>query len=171
MKFPLKQTQWKIYKLCITAQVKNTTTLYPLCAVFCQHTCFYFHCFSYRTLPHTTSPQYIPYDHIGQKYNAHHDWSVHNNNPHSRFATLLIYLSDPSSSQAGGETAFPKAKIPTPNNRWPPTVRYPPNERNYIRNEGQKPEEVSVPSFYDQGKYNPTKINPKLPYPTLPYLW
>ena len=84
---------------------------------------------------------------------------MHNNTPHSRFATLLIYLSDPSSSQAGGETAFPKAKIPILNARWPPTARYPPNERNYIRNEGHEQEKEL---FYDRGGdcNNHTKPNP-----------
>ena len=87
----------------------------------------------------------------GQKYNAHHDWSVLNNSPYSRFATLLIYLSDQSSPQAGGETAFPKAKIPTPNARPPPIGRCSSNERNYIQNERQEQEKVAMPSFYDQG--------------------
>ena len=52
----------------------------------------------------------VVYYRKGQKYNAHHDWSVSNNAPHSRFATLLIYLSDMPSDTAGGETAFPKAR-------------------------------------------------------------
>ena len=47
---------------------------------------------------------------VTEKYNAHHDWSVNNKDPYSRFATLLIYLSDMPSPAAGGETAFPKAQ-------------------------------------------------------------
>jgi prolyl 4-hydroxylase len=57
----------------------------------------------------------VVYYNKGQKYNAHHDWSVSNDAPHSRFATLLIYLSDMPSETAGGETAFPKAIITSPN--------------------------------------------------------
>ena len=43
----------------------------------------------------------------GQKYDSHHDWGV-SGYPESRFITLLLYLSDMESPQAGGETAFPK---------------------------------------------------------------
>jgi prolyl 4-hydroxylase len=44
----------------------------------------------------------------GQKYDSHHDWGV-NGHPESRFITLLLYLNDLVSPDAGGETAFPKA--------------------------------------------------------------
>jgi prolyl 4-hydroxylase len=44
----------------------------------------------------------------GQKYDSHHDWGV-SGYPESRFITLLLYLSDMVSADAGGETAFPKA--------------------------------------------------------------
>lgn len=45
----------------------------------------------------------------GQKYDAHHDWGV-NGFPESRFLTMLLYLTDQVDDEAGGETAFPKAK-------------------------------------------------------------
>jgi prolyl 4-hydroxylase len=44
----------------------------------------------------------------GQKYDSHHDWGV-SGYPESRFITLLMYLTDQPSKDAGGETAFPKA--------------------------------------------------------------
>jgi prolyl 4-hydroxylase len=44
----------------------------------------------------------------GQKYDAHHDWGV-SGYPESRYITLLLYLTDMVSQDAGGETAFPKA--------------------------------------------------------------
>ena len=43
----------------------------------------------------------------GQKYEAHHDWGV-SGAPKSRFITLLLYLTNQESEQAGGETSFPK---------------------------------------------------------------
>eukprot|EP00596_Hydrurales_sp_CCMP1899_P002160 CAMPEP_0119036200 /NCGR_PEP_ID=MMETSP1177-20130426/3728_1 /TAXON_ID=2985 /ORGANISM="Ochromonas sp, Strain CCMP1899" /LENGTH=495 /DNA_ID=CAMNT_0006995645 /DNA_START=160 /DNA_END=1644 /DNA_ORIENTATION=- len=43
----------------------------------------------------------------GQKYDSHHDWGV-SGYPESRFITLLLYLTDPVDSEAGGETSFPK---------------------------------------------------------------
>ena len=43
----------------------------------------------------------------GQKYDSHHDWGV-SGYPESRFITLLLYLTDMESPDAGGETAFPK---------------------------------------------------------------
>jgi len=51
--------------------------------------------------------QVVHYD-VGQKYDSHHDWGV-SGYPESRFITLLLYLSDMSNEDAGGETAFPKA--------------------------------------------------------------
>jgi prolyl 4-hydroxylase len=44
----------------------------------------------------------------GQKYDSHHDWGV-SGYPESRYITLLLYLNDMVSVDAGGETAFPKA--------------------------------------------------------------
>ena len=44
----------------------------------------------------------------GQKYDSHHDWGV-SGYPESRFLTLLLYLTDMASPDAGGETAFTKA--------------------------------------------------------------
>jgi prolyl 4-hydroxylase len=44
----------------------------------------------------------------GQRYDAHHDWGV-SGYPESRYLTLLLYLSDMESPNAGGETSFPKA--------------------------------------------------------------
>ena len=44
----------------------------------------------------------------GQKYDSHHDWGV-NGIPESRYITLLLYLNDVVSPDAGCETAFPKA--------------------------------------------------------------
>ena len=46
----------------------------------------------------------------GQKYDSHHDWGV-SGYPESRYITLLLYLSDPASPQAGGETSFPKGVL------------------------------------------------------------
>jgi prolyl 4-hydroxylase len=43
----------------------------------------------------------------GQKYDSHHDWGV-SGYPESRYITLLLYLNDMESPDAGGETAFPK---------------------------------------------------------------
>jgi prolyl 4-hydroxylase len=43
----------------------------------------------------------------GQKYDAHHDWGV-SGYPESRYITLLLYLNDMASIDAGGETSFPK---------------------------------------------------------------
>lgn len=43
----------------------------------------------------------------GQKYDSHHDWGV-SGYPDSRYITLLLYLTDPVSPTAGGETSFPK---------------------------------------------------------------
>lgn len=50
--------------------------------------------------------QVVHYIH-GQKYDSHHDWGV-SGYPESRYITLLLYLNDMASPQAGGETAFPK---------------------------------------------------------------
>eukprot|EP01035_Chromulina_nebulosa_P017509 gene17509-23068_t len=47
---------------------------------------------------------------IGQKYDSHHDWGV-SGHPESRYITLLLYLNDKESEQAGGDTSFPKAVI------------------------------------------------------------
>lgn len=44
----------------------------------------------------------------GQRYDAHHDWGV-SGHPESRYLTLLLYLTDMASPNAGGETSFPKA--------------------------------------------------------------
>ncbi len=44
----------------------------------------------------------------GQRYDAHHDWGV-SGYPESRYLTLLLYLTDMASPNAGGETSFPKA--------------------------------------------------------------
>eukprot|EP01040_Poterioochromonas_malhamensis_P009728 gene9728-10568_t len=43
----------------------------------------------------------------GQKYDSHHDWGV-SGYPESRYITLLLYLNDMASIDAGGETSFPK---------------------------------------------------------------
>ena len=43
----------------------------------------------------------------GQRYDSHHDWGV-SGYPESRLITLLLYLTDMESPEAGGETAFPK---------------------------------------------------------------
>lgn len=51
----------------------------------------------------------VVYYEIGQKYDAHHDWGV-SGYPESRFATLLLYLTDKQHGDAGGDTSFPKAK-------------------------------------------------------------
>jgi prolyl 4-hydroxylase len=50
--------------------------------------------------------QVVHYVH-GQKYEAHHDWGV-SGYPESRYITLLLYLTDMASPNAGGETSFPK---------------------------------------------------------------
>jgi hypothetical protein len=51
--------------------------------------------------------QLVHYDE-GQKYDSHFDWTI--GMPHSRFITLLLYLSDKKHDNAGGETSFPAAK-------------------------------------------------------------
>ena len=43
----------------------------------------------------------------GQRYDSHHDWGV-KGGPESRLITLLLYLTDMESPDAGGETSFPK---------------------------------------------------------------
>ncbi len=50
--------------------------------------------------------QVVHYTH-GQKYDSHHDWGV-SGYPESRYITLLLYLNDMASIDAGGETSFPK---------------------------------------------------------------
>jgi len=45
---------------------------------------------------------------VGQKYDPHNDWSV-DGQLATRFITLLFYLTDKASEDAGGETGFPKA--------------------------------------------------------------
>ena len=54
----------------------------------------------------TEDIQVVHYIH-GQRYDSHHDWGV-SGYPESRFITLLLYLTDMASIDAGGETAFPK---------------------------------------------------------------
>ena len=44
----------------------------------------------------------------GQRYEPHHDWGV-SGYQESRYITLLLYLNDLESPEAGGETSFPKA--------------------------------------------------------------
>ena len=53
------------------------------------------------------SVQVVHYE-VGQEYRAHHDWRT--NRLQTRFATLLMYLTDMASPDAGGETSFPKVK-------------------------------------------------------------
>lgn len=43
----------------------------------------------------------------GQRYDNHHDFGV-SGYPESRYLTLLLYLNDMASIDAGGETSFPK---------------------------------------------------------------
>lgn len=52
--------------------------------------------------------QVVRYD-VGQEHQAHYDYSDVKSSPESRFATLLIYLTDMPNEDAGGETAFPEA--------------------------------------------------------------
>lgn len=54
------------------------------------------------------SLQLVHYD-KEQHYSAHYDFEVTSTAPQSRFATLLLYLNDQASDDAGGETAFPVA--------------------------------------------------------------
>jgi prolyl 4-hydroxylase len=58
------------------------------------------------TTVNTEDIQVVHYK-VGQKYDSHHDWGV-SGYPESRYITLLLYLSDMPSPDAGGETAFPK---------------------------------------------------------------
>jgi prolyl 4-hydroxylase len=44
----------------------------------------------------------------GQKYDSHHDWGVSGYHE-SRYITMLMYLTDQTDPDAGGETSFPKA--------------------------------------------------------------
>ncbi|RYH31592.1 hypothetical protein EON65_02325 [archaeon] len=57
---------------------------------------------------HTLNNQQVVHYEIGQRYDSHHDWGV-SGYPESRYITLLLYLNDRPSEQAGGETSFPKA--------------------------------------------------------------
>lgn len=45
---------------------------------------------------------------LNQKYEPHFDWTI--DLPESRYITLLLYLTDQASVDAGGETAFPLAE-------------------------------------------------------------
>ncbi|RYY82513.1 hypothetical protein EON63_13140 [archaeon] len=56
----------------------------------------------------TLNIQQVVHYQDGQRYDSHHDWGV-SGYPESRYITLLLYLSDMPSEQAGGETSFPKA--------------------------------------------------------------
>ena len=58
----------------------------------------------------TEQLQIVHYN-VGQHYNAHFDFEITGKTPTSRFATLLLYLNDQASDDAGGETAFPAAKM------------------------------------------------------------
>merc|ERR1712211_484 len=50
----------------------------------------------------------------GQEYQAHYDWWVsEQKGKHSRFMTYLLYLNSKLHTNAGGDTAFPKAKCTT----------------------------------------------------------
>ena len=53
--------------------------------------------------------QMVHYE-VGQGYSPHHDWGsfwVRDGDVGSRFATVLLYLTDQASPDAGGETCFP----------------------------------------------------------------
>jgi len=50
----------------------------------------------------------VVYYKVGQKYDPHHDWAA-DGELASRYITLLFYLTDKASEDAGGETGFPKA--------------------------------------------------------------
>jgi len=56
--------------------------------------------------------QLVSYEN-NQAYAPHHDWGVQNS-PHTRFSTLLFYLTDQADPEAGGETCFPKARVGNP---------------------------------------------------------
>jgi prolyl 4-hydroxylase len=57
---------------------------------------------------HTNSEEMQVVTYInGQKYDAHHDWGSHGS-PATRLITLLLYLTDQETPNAGGETSFPK---------------------------------------------------------------
>ena len=60
----------------------------------------------YRT--HNGEDMQVVHYEKGQHYDAHHDFGV-SGFPESRFLTMLMYLTDPVSPTAGGETSFPKA--------------------------------------------------------------
>ncbi|ETO21992.1 hypothetical protein RFI_15211 [Reticulomyxa filosa] len=46
---------------------------------------------------------------VGQEYTSHHDFGA-DGHPQQRMITLLFYLNNQTAPDAGGETAFPKAK-------------------------------------------------------------
>lgn len=46
---------------------------------------------------------------INEEYQSHYDWGVRGY-PESRFATVLLYLSDQIDNNSGGETYFPKGE-------------------------------------------------------------
>jgi len=57
-----------------------------------------------------SEPMQMVYYQKTQHYSAHYDFEVTSTAPQSRFATLLLYLNDQASEDAGGETAFMVAK-------------------------------------------------------------
>jgi hypothetical protein len=63
----------------------------------------YVYIYTYKCILYIQVVHYVN----GQKYDSHHDWGV-SGYPESRFITLLLYLTDPVDSEAGGETSFPK---------------------------------------------------------------
>ena len=56
---------------------------------------------------HAESMQVVHYD-TNQSFNCHYDFTI-DNEPTSRFLTLLLYLNDQFDNDSGGETAFPKS--------------------------------------------------------------
>ncbi len=54
---------------------------------------------------------------VGQKYDTHYDWAD-SGVGQSRFITVLLYLNDMESEDAGGETAFPGASFYPNMSNW-----------------------------------------------------
>jgi prolyl 4-hydroxylase len=58
-------------------------------------------------VPQSEALQVVYYE-VGGEYKAHHDWGKTKS---TRYATVLLYLNDQVSPDAGGETEFPKVNL------------------------------------------------------------
>ena len=58
-------------------------------------------------VPQSEALQVVYYE-VGGEYKAHHDWGKTKS---TRYATVMLYLNDQVSPDAGGETEFPKVNL------------------------------------------------------------